>query len=70
MKKFAVRLLEIAAAVYGLLFLIFYYDIDGKLIFYVWEPLICKKYDKMKRKDTTATPYEVPKQEAGAEATR
>ena len=60
MKKFLIKLLGIAAAVYGLLFLIFYYDIDGKLIFYVWEPLVCKRYDKMKRRDTTATKYDMP----------
>ena len=58
MKKIILKLMAIAAAIYGLLFAVFYFDLDGKLLYYVWEPLICKHYDRMKRRDNTRTPYD------------
>lgn len=61
MKKMILKLFRLAALFYGLLFLVFYFDLDGKLLYYVWEPLMTRRYDKMKRKDNTATPYELKK---------
>ena len=58
--KFFLKLLGIAAAIYGILFAIFYYDLDGKFLFYIWEPLMVKCFDNMKRPDNTKTPYSMP----------
>ncbi len=55
--KFFLKLLGIAAAIYGILFAIFYYDLDGKFLFYIWEPLMVKRFDNMKRPDNTKMPY-------------
>ncbi len=55
--KFIFKLLGILAAIYGILFAVFYYDLDGKFLFYIWEPLMVKRYDNMKRPDNTTTPY-------------
>ena len=57
MKKLLFKLIKFAVSIYGLLFLIFYFDLDGKLIYYVWEPIACWHYDRIKRKDNTKTPY-------------
>jgi len=55
--KFLLKLIGIAALVYGALFAVFYYDLDGKFIYYIWEPLMIKRFDNMKRPDTTKIPY-------------
>ena len=42
------------------LFLVFFFDLDGKLLFNVVEPLLKKHYDNMERKDVlTNSPYEI-----------
>ena len=64
MKKLIFKVAVIAAAVYGLLFAVFYLDLDGKFIYYIWEPLMCKHYDGMKRKDNTMTPYQMKEAES------
>ena len=61
MKKMILKILGFAAALYGILFAVFYFDLDGKFMFYIWEPLICKHYDNMERRDNTLTPYETKK---------
>ncbi|MBP3623757.1 MAG: hypothetical protein J6J19_06785 [Oscillospiraceae bacterium] len=43
------------------LFIVFFFDLDGKLLFKVVEPLLCKHYDNMERKDTLKSPYDVDK---------
>ena len=55
--KFIKKLLGIAAVIYGILFVVFYWDLDGKFLYYVWEPLMVKRYDNMKRKDNLEIPY-------------
>ena len=35
-KRMILKITAIAAAIYGLLFAVFYFDLDGKLLFYVW----------------------------------
>ena len=65
MKKIILKLFRLAVLLYGLLFLVFYFDLDGKLLYYVWEPLMTRRYDKMKRKDNTTTPYEMKENVAG-----
>ena len=34
-------------------------DYDGKLLYYVVEPFLCKHYDKMERQDVTKRAYKV-----------
>lgn len=43
------------------LFAVFFFDLDGKLLFNVVEPLLKKHYDNMDRKDTLKAPYEINK---------
>ncbi len=55
--KFFFKIFGIFAVIYGILFAVFYFDLDGKFLFYIWEPMMIKRYDNMKRKDNTLTPY-------------
>lgn len=55
--KFFFKVLKIALLIYGILFAVFYWDLDGKFLYYIWEPLMIKRFDNMKRPDTTMTPY-------------
>ena len=63
MCKFAKKLLKILGVVLVLnigLFCVFFFDLDGKLLFNVVEPFLKKHYDDMERRDTTlTTPYEI-----------
>ncbi len=43
------------------LFVIFFFDLDGKLMFNVVEPFLKKHYDNMERKDVLQEPYEMDK---------
>ena len=43
------------------LFVIFFFDLDGKLLYNVVEPFMKKHFDNMERKDVLATPYEPDK---------
>ena len=60
------KIFGIFALVYGALFAVFFFDLDGKFLYYVWEPMMVKRYDKMERKDMTQTPYG-PKENVSAE---
>ena len=44
-----------------LLFVVFFFDLDGKLLFYVVEPFLKNHYDNMDRKDTLKAPYDINK---------
>jgi len=57
-KKIVGRTVGTVAAVYAGLFCVFYYDLDGKLLYYVVEPLMKKHYDNMERRDPHTVPYE------------
>ena len=65
MCKFGKKLLKILFVVLLLnvgLFCVFFFDLDGKLLFNVVEPFLKKHYDDMERRDTTlTTPYEIDK---------
>ena len=39
------------------LFVIFFFDLDGKLLFNVVEPFLKKHYDDMERRDVLKVPY-------------
>lgn len=43
------------------LFIVFFFDLDGKLLFNVVEPFLKNHYDNMERKDTLKTPYDMNK---------
>ncbi len=41
--------------------MVFFFDLDGKFLFYVYEPFMKKHYDEMPRKDMTTMPYQIGK---------
>lgn len=51
----------VLAALYVVLFIVFYFDLDGKLLFHVVEPALCKRYDKMERRDPLKAVYDINK---------
>ena len=55
--KFILKIFGIFAAIYGILFAVFYFDLDGKFFYYVFEPMMVKHFDQMKHKDIMDTPY-------------
>ena len=57
MKKFIVTTLKLLGITYVILFIVFYFDLDGKFLYYIWEPNVITRFDKMKRKDNLKTPY-------------
>ena len=59
--KFLLKFCGIFVALNIGLFLIFFYDLDGKLLFNVVEPFLKKHYDNMERKDVLKMPYELDK---------
>ena len=54
---FIKKALGAAALVYAGLFVVFYYDLDGKLLYYVVEPFMKNHYDNMERRDPATVPY-------------
>ena len=59
--KFLLKLLGIFVLLNGLLFVVFFFDLDGKLLFNVVEPFLKKHYDDMDRKDVLQEPYDLDK---------
>ena len=62
--KFVKKLLKLCGVVLVLnigLFCVFFFDLDGKLLFNVVEPFLKNHYDNMERKDTLKAPYEMNK---------
>jgi len=55
--KLLKKIIGLAAGAYALLFAVFFFDLDGKLLYYVVEPFLCKHYDNMPRRDLTKTEY-------------
>ena len=60
-KKTLGILAGVGAALYAGLFAVFYFDLDGKLLYHVVEPFLCRHYDKMERRDITKMPYDMDK---------
>lgn len=50
-------LFGILSGLYIILFLVFFFDLDGKALFYGVEPFLKDHYDKMKRKDPLDVEY-------------
>ena len=61
MKKKVLKVLGMGLSVYFVAFLAFILDLDGKLLFYLYEPIVTKHFDDMPRKDMTKMPYEMNK---------
>ena len=55
------KLFAILAAIYAVLFSVFFFDLDGKLLYYVVEPFLVKHYDRMERKNPLDVPYDIKK---------
>ena len=53
------KIFAVLAAIYAALFAVFYFDLDGKLMYYVVEPFLVKHYDKMERRNPLDQPYEM-----------
>ena len=61
LSKFLLKLLGIFVLLNGLLFVVFFFDLDGKLLFNVVEPFLKKRYDNMERKDVLQEAYDMGK---------
>lgn len=59
--KLLFKIAAALAAVYSVLFAVFYFDLDGKLMYYVVEPFLCRHYDKMERRDPLTQEYDTSK---------
>ena len=59
--KILKKVLGIGAALYAVLFAVFFFDLDGKLMFNVVEPFLKKHYDNMPRRDRLQEPYDLDK---------
>ena len=53
------KLFGVLAMTYAVLFAVFFFDLDGKLLYYVVEPFLVKHYDKMERRNPLDMPYNV-----------
>ncbi len=47
------------SGLYIILFIVFWFDLDGKAIYYVVEPFLQNHYDKMERKDPLTKSYRI-----------
>ena len=56
-KKIIKRTVGALAAAYAGLFCVFYFDLDGKLLYHVVEPALDKHYSAMKRRNPFDVPY-------------
>ena len=59
--KTLLKLLGVGLVLNVGLFCVFFFDLDGKLLFNVVEPFLKNHYDNMERKDTLKAPYEINK---------
>ena len=64
MKKLCKKLLKLLGILFlanAALFCVFFFDLDGKLLFNVVEPFLKKHYDNMERKDVLQEAYDMDK---------
>ena len=52
------RIIRAFIGVYAGLFCVFFFDLDGKLLYYVVEPFMKNHFDNMERRDPHTVPYE------------
>ena len=61
MKKFLKKFFWIGLSANVLLFIVFYFDLDGKALYNVVEPFLMKHYDSLERRDVLKDPYDMDK---------
>ena len=61
LRKLLFKLLGLGLLLNIGLFVVFFFDLDGKLLFNVVEPFLKNHYDNMERRDTLKTPYDTEK---------
>ena len=59
--KFLAKLIGLVLLANIALFVVFFFDLDGKLLFYVVEPFLKDHYDNMERKDVLKSVYDIGK---------
>ena len=59
--KILSKLLLIGLGIYAGLFAVFFFDLDGKALFYGVEPFLNKHYDRMERRDPLKMTYDMDK---------
>ena len=59
--KFLLKLLGVGLLLNVGLFCVFFFDLDGKLLFNVVEPFLKNHYDNMDRKDVVKEAYDMDK---------
>ena len=59
--RFFLKLFLIVFLANAALFAVFFFDLDGKLLFNVVEPFLKKHYDDMERKDAVTEAYDMDK---------
>ena len=59
--KFVKKAVGLFAVANVALFAVFFFDLDGKFLFFVFEPFVKNHYDNMERKDMTKMPYDMDK---------
>ena len=60
-KKLLLAALGGLGALYAGLFAVFFFDLDGKALFYGVEPFLCRHYDRMERRDPLKQKYDMNK---------
>ena len=59
--RFLLKLLGVALVANVALFIVFFFDLDGKALFYGVEPFLNKHYDRMERRDPLKMTYDMDK---------
>ena len=59
--KILKKIILIGMGVYAALFAVFFFDLDGKALFYGVEPFLNKHYDRMERRDPLKMTYDMDK---------
>ena len=59
--KILSKVLLIGLGIYAALFAVFFFDLDGKALFYGVEPFVNKHYDRMERRDPLKMTYDMDK---------
>ena len=55
------KIIGVFAAIYAALFAVFFFDLDGKLMYHRVIPFLVRHYDKMPHRDIMDIPYELDK---------
>ena len=53
------RIISALIGIYAGLFCVFFFDLDGKLLYYVVEPFMKNHFDNMERRDPHTVPYDL-----------